>query len=140
MNINFEYILDDIAEVNSGQVGRSSSLWLLSYRRIADLGIPNFSSNGAAGQIPLALRFQNFSKTPRVGRNFIGDPLEVTISEARGSRSVLSDSYGRLADFVVSESTAEENYCSNFELLDSVLTIFSTRLFMLILEYRSGII
>ena len=76
-------VLEVLVEVNSGQVGRSSSLWLLIYRRIADLGIPNFSSNGAAGQIPLALRFQNnFSKTPRMGHNFIGDPLEVTISEA----------------------------------------------------------
>ena len=55
-----------------------------------------------------------------MGHNFIYDFLETAIGEARGYNSVLSDSYGRLADFVVSESTAEENYCSNFELLGSV--------------------
>ena len=59
-----------------------------------------------------------------MGHNFIYDFLETAIGEARGYNLVLSDSYGRLADFVVSESTAEENYCSNFELLDSVLTNF----------------
>ena len=59
-----------------------------------------------------------------MGHNFIYDFLETAIGEARGYNSVLLDSYGRLADFVVSESTAEENYCSNFELLDSVLTNF----------------
>ncbi len=36
----------------------------------------------------------------------------------------LLDSYDRLADFVISKFTAEENDCSNFELLVSMLTEF----------------
>ena len=32
----------------------------------------------------------------------------------------MSDSYDQLADFAVYKFTAEENYCSNFEVLQSI--------------------
>ena len=47
----FYYLLEYVVEVDSGQEGRSNSLWLLNYYRFADFAVPNFRSNGAAGQI-----------------------------------------------------------------------------------------
>ena len=78
-------------EARFGQVGRSKSLWLLSYRRVADFVVSNLRFNGATGfvtNIDLLLM-------PRVGHNFIDYPLEVIIGEARGCSSFLLDSYGR---------------------------------------------
>ena len=53
---NFSLFLDDVRDVNSGQVGRSNSLWLLSYRPLADLVVSNLWFNGAAGQISVVIR------------------------------------------------------------------------------------
>ena len=52
------------------------------------------------GQIPTFF-FHHVFETPRLDHNFIVYPLEIGISEGRGCNSVLPDSYGRLADFVV---------------------------------------
>ena len=71
-----------------------------------------------------------------MARNFMGHFLEITIDEARVCRSVLSDSYGRLVDFVC-KLTADENDCLNVELLGPNETICSTRLTTLILQCPS---
>jgi len=100
--------------VNSGQVGGSNSLWLLSYRRFADLVALIFFSNGAAGQILAFGSCLLLPRVPRVGRNYIEWHWRKEIVQSRRSISFLLDSYGRLADFVVSESTAEGEWLLKF--------------------------
>ena len=55
----------------------------------------NLRFNGAAGQIPAVVRCHHLLLMLRVGRNFIDDPLEIIIGEARGCSSDLLESYGR---------------------------------------------
>ena len=77
----------------------------------------NLQFNGAFGQISVDATFHYRFPVLREGRAFIDHPLE------EGScSSILSDSFGRLADFVASKLTAEEKYCSKFELLKLILT------------------
>jgi len=108
-------------EVSSGQMGRTNSLWSLSYRRLADFDVPNFRSNGVSGQILAVVTCFDLLLVPHVAHNFIEHCLEKITGEFVGCSSFLLDRYGQLEDFVVYELTAEENYCPNFELLDSVL-------------------
>ena len=63
-------------DVNSGQAGRSSSLWLLSYRRLADFVVSIVRSNDAAGPISAAVSLHNLLQVPRVGGNVMAYPLE----------------------------------------------------------------
>jgi len=84
--------------------------------------VSNFRSNSAFGQIPAIISRHHLIPVPRVGHIFVDHPLEIIIGEARECSSVLLESYGRLADFVVSKLIAEEIYCSNIELLKSIRT------------------
>ena len=97
--------------------------------------MPNFRCNGAFGQIPAIIIFYYLLGAYQTGFNVIDHLLRKKTGQARGSRSISLDIYGRLADFVVSESTAEENYCSAFELLGSILTYLPTHFTEHILEY-----
>jgi len=83
-NVNFQYFLAVLVKVNSGQVGCSNSLWWLSYRRLAGFSVSNLRFNGAFGQIPAVFCFHHAFETPRLGHDFIDDPLETTVGEARG--------------------------------------------------------
>jgi len=115
---NFWFFSHVVVEVNFGQVGRSNSLSLLSYRRLADLVVSNLRSNGAFGHIPAYLSLYHFSETTRLGHNFIVHSLRKIAGQGRRCNLILLDSYGRVADFVISKLTAEENFCPNIELLE----------------------
>jgi len=115
--------MDDSLEIEISEGRGCSSILLLSYGRLADLVAPNFRSNGAAGQISTVIMFHHLVWVHRAGYNVANHPLRKTTGQARGRRSILLDSYGRLADFVVSKKmTADENVCSNNVLLKSILT------------------
>ena len=66
-NVNFLCILDDLVEVTSGQIGRSNSLWLYSYRPFAEFVVSNFPSNGAFGQISAVESFHHLLPVIRGG-------------------------------------------------------------------------
>jgi len=69
---------------NSGQVGCSNSLQLLSYRRLADFVVSNFWSNGAFGQISAVVRCHHLLLLPRMGRYFIDDPWRLKLVNLEG--------------------------------------------------------
>ena len=123
-NVKFLFLLDYLLEVNSGQAGRSNSLWFLSYCRIADFCRVKCSVQWRGYTVLSAvLRLCHLFLVSRVACTCIDHPLEITTGQgSRGCRSILLDSYGRLhvADLVVFELTAEENDYSTIELLKSI--------------------
>jgi len=74
--IHRENVLADIMDVKSGHIGRSSSLWLLRKRRLADFVVANLRFNGAAGLISAAVSLHHFLQVPRMGCYFADDTLE----------------------------------------------------------------
>ena len=75
-NVKFLFLLDYLLEVNSGQAGRSNSMWSLTYHKIADFVVSNLQFNGAFGQISVDATFHYRFPVLREGRAFIDHPLE----------------------------------------------------------------
>ena len=84
--------------------------------------MPNLRFNGTFGQIPAILKFRRLLWAPCAAYNFIDHRLRKISGQSRAYSSVMSNIYGRLADFVLTKLTADENDCSGFELFILILT------------------